>query len=171
MEATVAERYAQLDDGRTILERSLTLTRQIPALAAERSALEAQLAHVHVRDRRAATIERFLRTVAGVAHRDGVAVESVAADARQAAPPTAGQTRATPFDELAFDVSLRGRYGDVIRAVRELNAGDVATRINLATLGAADRRSGAGPQLNAAFHVHLLREADDTTTKHDARLR
>jgi|GEM_PF-2916379 hypothetical protein len=171
METTIAERYAQLDAGRTMLERSLALTRRIPALTAERSVLEAQLGRVHVRDRRAVTIERFLRAVAGVASRDGVAVESVASDARQVPLPAAGQTPAPPFDELAFDVSLRGRYGDVIRAVRELNAGDVATRIKLASLGTADRRAGAGPQLNAAFHVHLLREADDTTTNHNARLR
>jgi hypothetical protein len=171
METTIAQRYAQLDAGRTMLERSLALTRQIPALVAERSALEAQLRRVHVRDRRAVTIERFLRAVAGVAGRDGVAVESVAADARQATLPEAAQTQASPFEELAFDVSLRGHYGDVLRAVRELNSGDVATRINLASLGTADRRPGAGPQLNAAFHVHLLREADDTTTNHNPRLR
>jgi hypothetical protein len=171
MESTIAERYTQLDSGRTVLERSLALIRRTPALVAEQSVLEAQLGHVHVHDRRAVTVERFLREVAGVARRAGIAVESVAADVRQGPLPAAGQTQAAPFDELAFDVSLRGRYSDVIRAVRELNAGDVATRINLASLGTADRRPGAGPQLNAAFHVHLLREADDKTTKHIARLR
>jgi hypothetical protein len=118
-----------------------------------------------VRDGRANTIERFLRSVAAVAGRDEVAVQSLAADARAAQLPQTGHAPTPLFDELAFDVSLRGRYGDVIRAVRELNAGDVATRITLASLGAADRRPGAGPQLNAAFHVHILREADDSTIR------
>jgi hypothetical protein len=170
LEATIAEGYVQLDAARTTLERSLALARRIPALTAERSTLEAQLGHVHVRDRRAVTIERFLRAVAGVARRDDVAVENISADVRQAPLPVAEHPPTPLFDELAFDVSLRGRYGDVIRAVRELNAGDVAARINLASLGAADRRPGAVPQLNAAFHVHVLREADDSTN-HNARPR
>ena len=69
---------------------------------------------------------------------------------------------ATPplLDEIPFELALRGRYADVIRAVRDLNAGDVAARMTLASLGNADRR-GAAPQLTAAFHVLLLREPDE----------
>jgi len=168
LEVTLADRYARLDAARTTLEQSLALARRIPALVNERTSLEAQLAHVHVRDRRAATIERFLGAVAGIARRHDVAIESVAAGVGQTQPALAQPAHAALFDELALDVSLRGRYGDVIRAVRELNAGDVATSITLASLGVADRRAGVRPQLNAAFHVRLLREADESTT-HDAR--
>jgi hypothetical protein len=171
LEGTVADRYSELDAARSTLERSLALAHRIPPLTAERATLAAQLDRVHVRERRAATVERFLHTVAGVAGRDDVAVESVAADAREGAPLAVAAHAHTPlFDELALDVSLRGRYGDVIRAVRELNGGDVATRISLSSLGNAGRRPGARPQLTAAFHVLLLREADDSTT-HNARPR
>jgi Tfp pilus assembly protein PilO len=167
LEAEVADRYVQLDSSRATLERSLELARRIPALARERAELEARFARVHVRERRSAVIERFLRATANVAVRDEVAVESVASDARSAyaASPFA---RTPLFDELSLDLTLRGRYNDVIRAIRDLNGGDVAARIALASLSDADRRPGERPQLNAAFHVQLLREADESTT-HDAR--
>jgi hypothetical protein len=122
---------------------------------------------VHVRERRTALLERFLRALAEVAARDGVAVESVASTTpgAYAAVRPAG---APLFDELPLDLTLRGRYNDVIRAIRELNGGDVVARITLASMSDADRRPGERPQLNAAFHVQLLREADESTT-HDAR--
>jgi len=170
LEAAVADRYAELEATRATLEHSLALARRIPALAGERKMLATQLAHLHVRDRRAATVERFLRAVAGVAARDGVTVQTIAANALQVPRPAPRSTQAALFDELPLDLTLRGRYADVIRAVRELNGGDVAARISLASLGNADRRPGTRPQLNAAFHVLLLREGDDTTTP-DARSR
>lgn len=170
LEGTVADRYTQLDASRAMLERSLDLAGRIPALARERAELDVQFARVHVRDRRTATIERFLRTMADVATRDGVAIESVAADVRQGTYAAARPLQAPLFDEVPLDLTLRGRYSDVIRAIRELNGGDVAARITLASLGDADRRPGERPQLNAAFHVLLLREADESTT-HDVRPR
>jgi Tfp pilus assembly protein PilO len=163
LETTVADRYAQLDASRATLVRSLELARRIPALARERTALEGRFARVHVRDQQAAMVERFLRAVAEIAARDGVAVESVASDA----PPTytaARTVRGAPFDELPLDLTLRGHYRDVIHAIREVNDGDVAARITLASLRDADRRPGERPQLNAAFHVRLLQEADESTT-------
>jgi hypothetical protein len=163
LEATVATGYADLDAARTTLERSLALARRIPALTRERATLETQLVRLHLHEGRAATMERFLRTVAGVAGRDGVAVESVTGEARQLPPTATGRAQVPLFDETSLELGLRGQYGDVIRAVRELNGGDVATHITLASLGDADRRAGVRPQLNAAFHVLLLREADDST--------
>jgi hypothetical protein len=91
-------------------------------------------------------------------------VESIASGARQS---TYAQSRGTPaplFEQLPLELTIRGGYNDVIRAVRELNAGDVAAQINLASLSDAARRPGERPQLNAAFHVLLLREADESTT-------
>jgi hypothetical protein len=171
LEATVAQRYADLDAGRTTLERELALARRIPALTRERAVLDAQLGRVHLRAPRSAAVERFLRTIADVAARDGVAVERVASDASPMPGLVASARAPAPlFDELGLDVALRGGYADLIRAVRELNGGDAARRINLTSLGNADRRPGVRPQLDADFHVFLLREADESTTT-DARPR
>ena len=165
LEMTVADRFAELDTARTALERSLALMRRIAPLTHERATLDTQLRVLHLTAGRAATIDRFLRTVAGASARDGVAVESIAGDARQTplvAP--AADAQAPLFDEIPLELGMRGQYGDVIRAIREINAGEVATRITLASLSDADRRAGVRPQLNAAFHILLLREADDAPT-------
>jgi hypothetical protein len=163
LEALVGERYVQIDTARAALERSLTMAGRIPALERERIGLETQLRRVHLGDRRAATVDRFLRVVAGISTRDDVAVESVAAGFRPPPAVAAGVAQAPLLEELPLDVTLRGRYRDVIRAARDLNDADAAARITLASLGNADRRHGVLPQLNAAFHVTLLREADDQT--------
>jgi hypothetical protein len=163
LEAAVAQRYATLDDARATLVQRLALARTVPALEHERQWREAQVRRLHVGERRAAVVERFLRTVAGVSGRDAVAVQSVAAEAGQVLPQPHRSAPALLFEEVPLDVTLRGAYGDVIRAARDLNAGDAVARITLATLGSAQTRPGDRPQLNAAFHVTLLRESDDAT--------
>jgi Tfp pilus assembly protein PilO len=168
-EATVTMRYTQLADARTTLESSISLAGRVAALTRERDALDGAAVRAHVRETRAILVARFLHSVAAVALREGVAVENIAADVRQA-PLATPVARTALFEELPFDLTLRGRYGDVIRAVRDLNSGEIATRITLASLSDADRRPGERPQLNAAFHVSLLREADVSTT-HDVRSR
>lgn len=161
LEATVAQRYGDLDDARATLVQRLAHARAVPALEHERQRLATQLQRLHLGERRAAVVERFLQTVAGVSGRDAVAVESVAATA--AAPPASRSAPVPLFEDVPLEVTLRGRYLDVIRAARDMNAGDAVARISLATLGNAQTRPGDKPQLNAAFHVSLLREADDAT--------
>jgi 1-acyl-sn-glycerol-3-phosphate acyltransferase len=169
LETTAGDLYVQIDAARATLERSTAMARRIPALELERSALAAQLARLHTGDRRAATVDRFLRGVAGIAAQDGVAVEGVAAGVGQ---PLATSASATPplVEEIPFDLTLRGPYGDVIRAVRDLNGRDGAVHISVASLSNAERRPGGIPQLNAAFHVLLLREAQEPP-QHDLRPR
>jgi hypothetical protein len=159
LESAAGDRYADLDAARAALERSVAMAQRIPALEAERSALGADLARIHAGERRAATIERFLHNVADIGARDAVTVQSIFGSTLPSATPAPRAATPPPLDEIPLDLALRGRYGDVIRAVRDLNAGDVAAGMTLASLGNADRR-GAAPQLTAAFHVLLLREPD-----------
>ncbi len=161
LETAAADRYVQLDAARATLEQRLDRTKRIPSLERERVVLDRQLRSLHAGDRRAATVDRFLRAVSRVAARSGVTVENVAGDVRQSVMANARATPAPPVEELPLDLTLRGRYGDVIRAVRDLDGGDVAARITLGSLGSADRRTGISPRLNAAFHITLLRESDD----------
>jgi Tfp pilus assembly protein PilO len=168
LETTVRDRYTELDAARATLEARLARTARIPVLERDRVRLAADLRRFHTGDRRAATVDRFLRAVASVSFRRGVAVENIAALAQPFAPAAARAVQAPLVDEVPLELTLRGAYADVIRAVRDLNDGGVATRVNLASLGIAARRPGEPSQLNAAFHVLLLREADEPTT-HDLR--
>jgi hypothetical protein len=162
LEAAVAQRYGALDEARATLVQRLARARNVPALEHERQRRAEQLQRLHIGERRAAVVERFLHTIAGVSGRDAVAVESVAATATQL-PPASRPAPVPLFEDLPLDVTLRGRYLDVIRAARDLNAADAIARITLTTLGNAPTRPGERPQLNAALHVNLLREADDAT--------
>ena len=159
LEAAVGERYADLDAARAALERSVALARRIPALQRERGGLRAELRRLHLADRRSAMLERFLRTIGGVAQTDGVAVVRIAA----AVPPPFAATphpAPTPFlEEVPLELTVRGRYGDVIRAARDLGAGDIAARVTIGSLGGSERRPGVRPSLSATLHVLLLREA------------
>lgn len=169
LETSVRDRFAELDAARATLEERLARTARIPALERERDRLAAGLRRFHTGDRRAGAVDRFLRAVAAISVRRGVAVENVASAVAQPFAPAAA--RAAPpalVDEIPLELTLRGAYGDVIRAVRDLNDGGVAARITLASLGIAARRPGEPARLNAAFHVLLLREADEPTT-HDLR--
>jgi Tfp pilus assembly protein PilO len=169
LETTVRDRYTELDAARATLEARLARTARIPVLERDRVRLAADLRRFHTGDRRAATVDRFLRAVASVSFRRGVAVENIAAALAQPFAPAAARAVQAPLvDEVPLELTLRGAYADVIRAVRDLNDGGVATRVNLASLGIAARRPGEPSQLNAAFHVLLLREADEPTT-HDLR--
>lgn len=162
VEASLNDRYAELDAARATLDQRLVLAARVPALERERLRLAAVLQRFHTGDRRDALVDRFLRTVARVSARDGVAVQRVAAGAGQSFAPGTGTTQTSLVDEVPLDFTLRGAYADIIRAVRDVSDGDVATRVTLASLANAGRRPGRRPELNAAFHVLLLRESDAT---------
>ena len=99
LETAAADRYAQLDAARATLEQRLERAKRIPSLERERDALDAQLRHLRAGERRASVVDRFLETVSRVAARDDVAVESLAAVARQ---PFAPNGRATPASSRSF---------------------------------------------------------------------
>jgi len=163
LETAVGERDAELDAARTSLQQNLALARRIPALERDRVLLAERLRHLHTSDPRAVTIERFLRTVAGVSAHDAVAVESVAAVILQPQPVTGRVAQAPLLEDVPLDVTFRGSYADVIRAARDLNAADAVANIALASLGNAAQRPALRPQINAAFHVNLLREPYDAS--------
>ncbi|HEV8022438.1 MAG TPA: hypothetical protein VGP41_14280 [Candidatus Lustribacter sp.] len=159
LEAAVAERYAGLDAARASLERSVVLSRRIPALERERAGLREQLRRLHLGDRRAAMLERFLHAMGGIARTDGVAVVRIAATLPS---PFAAAPRPAPtplLEEVPLELTVRGRYGDVIRAARDLGSGELAAHVTIGSLGGSERRPGRSPSLNATLHVILLRAA------------
>ena len=152
MEADIGDRYADLENTRATLERSLVLARRLPELERERARLTAVLARVHLADSRTVLVDRFLHAVARTAGHDAVSILNIVTDPR-------------PSTDISIDITVRGPYENVIRAVRDLNATDVAARIALASLGNAQLRPGSRPQLDATFHVVLLRETDESTIR------
>lgn len=166
LDAAVDERYAALDAARATLAERLSATRNLTVLERERQRRADRVRRVLPGEHRAAVVDRFLRTVAVVSHRDDVAVEGIAASVAAPAPASGRTTPAAVLEEVPLELTLRGRYADVIRAARDLNAVDGAARITLGTLANAQTRPGERPQLNAAFHVALLREPDVVTPSH-----
>jgi hypothetical protein len=164
LEAALGDRYAQVDALRATLDERLARTARIPALERERSRLTADLRRFHTDDRRTALVDRFLRTIASVSSRRGVAIAGIAAGTAQPfAPAAKSAAPAALVDEIPLELSLLGAYRNVIGAVRDLSDGAVATRVALASLGDAAHRPGEPTRLSAAFHVLLLREADEPT--------
>ncbi len=164
LETAIADRFAQLDDARALLARSGALARDTEHLEREKRRGERMIDLVHLRDSRAVLVDRFLRALAAVSARDEVVVENVTSAV--AIPAMAGSVprAASLFDEVPFEVTLRGGYGTIIRAVRELNAADFAARIALDNLRSVAQAKRAHPQVEASFHLTLLRGTDESTT-------
>lgn len=157
-EATIAARYGDIDTLRANIERDRVMASRLPLLTAERTRLEARLNRRGLRGSRAALVERFLRATATAAQGSGVAVQAIV----PGAPPERDPAVAS-LEEVHLDLTIRGSYVNVLRAMRTLNDADVATQITVATLGNADARGGGAPFLNATVHVTLLRESDADT--------
>lgn len=161
MEATIAALYADLDSVRVATEHDAAAVRAIPVLTAQRDALRTRLARYHTRDSRAATVDRFLHASADVSRRHEVAIQNVAADvAQQLRPAHPPPAEAPGGEDLHLDLIVRGAYDDVLHAARDLNETDLATQISIVALENVDRQNALRPQLNATFHVVLLREPD-----------
>jgi Tfp pilus assembly protein PilO len=166
MESTLADRYAQADALRSGLERHMAIARRMPAIAAERSALERYMRPFRLHDSSAVLVDRFLHATARIAAADAIAIETITAQG--AAPaftpgnvvPKPRDQSADPFDRIHLDLTMRGPYSNVLHAIRTLNDTGIAMQLTVATLSTTGRRAGARPQLNATFHLSLLREAD-----------
>ncbi len=164
LETAIADRFAQLDDARALLARSAALSRDTDRLVREKRRGERAIDLVHLRDSRAVLVDRFLHALAAVSARDEVVVENVTSAAAMPAVADTVPRAASLFDEVPFEVTLRGGYGAIIRAVRDLNAADFAARIALDALRSVAQATRVRPQVEASFHCTLLRGTDESTT-------
>jgi hypothetical protein len=166
MESSIGGLSSDLVSVRFAIGRDAAAARAIPALTARRDRLTTRLAHYHLRDSHAATVDRFLHAAANVSIRRRVSIQSVVTDvAQQVRPAHPPSAEAPTGDDLRLDLSVRGAYDDVLKAARDLNEIDLATQISVVALGNPDRRPGTRPQLSATFHVVLLRESDATANR------
>jgi len=149
--AAIAE---QLRDGDRIL-------RSRGALEQERARLRDRLRSAGPTSDRSVLVARFLRDAASTASVHRTAITAVAASGPQtsAAPATDGATHsggAEPFDVIPLDMTVEGRYADVLATVRALSAGGVLASVDIASLARKDAGAPNG-ELTASLHVGLER--------------
>ncbi len=139
-----------------------------PALETERRRLRGTLVSVHLRGTRGAHVARFVRDAANVlaAHRARIA--TIAANASpvaiSAATTVNGMTAASgaavdSLDSISLDVTVDGRYADVLKAIRAMSRTDVLASVDVVSLA---RKNADAPEatLTATLHVVLHRLAD-----------
>ena len=169
-EGAIADHYAQLDDGRALLDRNRVRDEGATRTRAEARALAIWINRSGLHDAPTTTVNHFLRALAETAHRNGVRVTAVATDTSSApAIRTASAASPLAFDELPLSVAVRGTYGGVIGLVRDLDRGEIPARIGIEAVANADRSAIRSPELRATLRVTLLRLPDVATkATHDA---
>jgi hypothetical protein len=154
----------QLRDGeRTLASRAVLL--------AERARLRAQLRSADVTADRSAIVARFLRHAAVIAAEHHAAITAITAGgtvpittSRTPAPsgPLAGRSEARsvdePFEEISLEVTVEGRYADVLATIRALPAGRVLASVDVTSLARKNAASADGT-LTASLRVVLERIA------------
>jgi hypothetical protein len=148
------------------------------ALVTERARLLAQIRHEQTGGERSLLVARFLRDAATVAAAHRTAITAVTASGAAPIPrPASAQSEATTtapraaairtesslvaadgarLDGIALDLTLEGRYADVLATLRALSAGSVPATVDVASLA---RKNAAEPDavLTAALRVVLER--------------
>jgi hypothetical protein len=127
-------------------------------LERERSRLRSSLRTAEIRAERGAVVSSFLRDAAAVAAARGTRITSVTANgAPPAAPAPAAGTPNAPFETVAFELAVEGRYADILATVRALSATSHAlASVEIASL--ARKNAGAGgATLTASLNVVLHR--------------
>jgi hypothetical protein len=142
-------------------------------LERERTRLRSSLRRAGIRAEHGPVVSTFLRDAAAVAAARGTKVTSVTANgpsltapAPAAPAPAAGTpntetpnagTPNAPFDTVAFELAVEGRYADILATVRDLSANSHAlASVEIASL-ARKNTSHGGAILSASLKVVLHR--------------
>lgn len=143
------------------------------ALESERARLVQQLGRSPGNGDRSSLIAAFVRDAAAAASTRRTAITAVTAGgarpdgasaqpapenrvAQAVNPRSPASGNAEPVDEIPLELTLEGRYADVLATVRALSAGRVPAMVDVASLA---RKNGGAPDamLTAALHVVLER--------------
>lgn len=170
IETRIDERVARIAHSSEQLRADDRVLAEQPRLVVERAHLRARLARVEIGDDATRLVARFLHDAARIAARHRTSITAIAGSSagaaaartplsdsfvRSSTPPA---TVVDPFQVIPFDVTIEGRYGDLLATVVELSATPVLARIDLVSLG---RKNVDAPDatLSAALHVALERVA------------
>ncbi len=162
-ETRIADR---LDENARILERLHAGERTLASSGraeARRTQLRKRLRTVELDAGRSALVARFLRDAARIAAAHHATIPTIAAAGPQNAPTAAPSEGHDLLEAIPLDVTVEGRYGDVLATMRALSASRVLAAVDVASLA---RKHADGPDatLTAALHVVLQRLVPATTT-------
>lgn len=170
---------------RRILAQLASAERTLHARAGlerERDGLRARLRTVDLDGDRTAVAARFVRDAAGIAARHHTTIASIAAvgpasasaqgpgtSVVPAAPSPSGATGvpgvagapADTFEALPLDLTVEGRYADVLATIGALSADRVPTVVDVASL-ARKQVGSPDPTVSAQVHVTIERLAPAT---------
>jgi hypothetical protein len=130
-----------------------------PAAARLRDALRQHVRRFALEGDESALVARFVRNAAAIAARDEVRIVAIAADpAPRVDQPATPGAAPSPFAVTSLDLTLEGRYANVLRTARELSQGRVLARVALEEI-ARTQRDGPGPKVTARLRVQVERLA------------
>lgn len=98
-------------------------------LEAERMRLQERLRAVDLEADRTHLVAVFLRDAARIAARHHARIAAVVAD-----PDTASPAAHAPFEGIPLELTIEGRYSDLLAAIRDLSASRVLAGVEVASL-------------------------------------
>ena len=177
-EARIVQR---LDENARIVERVRAGERTLasrPRAEAERTRLRGRLRAVELDSDRSTLVARFLRDAAHIAAVHHATIPTITAVSGSqntiAAAPLAATGAASPgttsanevselFEAIPLELTVEGRYADVLATMRALSRSRVLAGVDVASL-ARKHADGADTTLTAALHVVLERLAPTQAT-------
>ena len=164
-ETRIAER---LDENAQIVERVRAGERTLasrPRVEARRTRLRAGLRAVELDAGRSALVARFLRDAAYIAAAHHATIPAITATGPQSTsigtqPPAGSALTASnePLEAIPLELTVEGRYADVLATMRALARSRVLAAVDVTSL-ARKHADGADATLTAALHVVLERFA------------
>ncbi|HEY0393374.1 MAG TPA: hypothetical protein VGD01_02650 [Candidatus Elarobacter sp.] len=171
----------QLDANARLAARAQAAARGIAShavLERERARLRERLRDTQLAVGRGALVERFLRDAAAATSSHRTLITAVAAGAgsapatarandssfaartvRSDAPRGLGAPASEPVEATPLDVTLEGRYADVLATVRELSRGRVPASVAITSVARKNVAPAAPPTVSALLRVVLERYA------------
>jgi Tfp pilus assembly protein PilO len=104
--------------------------RRRPELEAERVSLQERLRAVDLEADRTHLVAVFLRDAARIAARHHARISAVVAESDGASSPAAHP----PFQGIPLELTIEGRYADILAAIRDLSASRVLAGVEVASL-------------------------------------
>jgi hypothetical protein len=146
-------------------ERALAARGRVEAL---RTRLRENLRAVELDAARSALIARFLRDAARIAAAHHASIPTISAAGPQnvatvtPSDPLKASDSPEPLETIPFEITVEGRYADVLGTMRALSRSRVLAAVDVASLA---RKHADGPDatLTAALHVVLHRRAPAPT--------
>lgn len=141
------------------IERNERRVRTREALHAERERLQTQIRGIALHGERNAIVTAFVAQLSRIAAAHHAVVASIAAlDSRSASTGKAETGQSDPFDAIPLELTIEGRYVDVLATVRDLSSGHIFAAVTVASL-ARKNTSGADATISAVVRIELQRLA------------